>query len=75
MESIKEKKVMEITSDPGDLRFLVQEMIRALRMSEKTPSSREKALAITKLQEASFWLGEEMFGGKAWDDSPNEHES
>jgi len=69
---MEEKKVIEITSDPADLRFLVQEMIRALRMSEKTPSSREKALAITKLQEASFWLGEEMFGGKAWDNAPDE---
>ncbi len=53
---------MEITGSSEDCRFLIQEMVKAMRGADGRASSRAKALAITKLQEAAFWLGEDMFG-------------
>ena len=53
---------VEITSDPLTARDVVQEIIKALRGPENKPASRAVALAITKLQEARFWLGEAAFG-------------
>jgi hypothetical protein len=51
---------LEITDDPGTLRELLEAMIQALRGPTGRGASREASLAITKLQEARFWLGEHM---------------
>ena len=54
-EQIEQQQVsFEITDDPIILRLIIIDMVKALRET-KTPS-REKSLAITKLQEAQFWL-------------------
>lgn len=45
---------LDINDNPVNLRVIIAEMLKALRET-KTPS-REKSLAITKLQEAQFWL-------------------
>lgn len=55
---------LEINSDLGTQRYLLQEMVKALRGPDKKPSSRAVALAITKMQEAAYWLGEALFGGE-----------
>ena len=52
---------IEITDDPNDARILVQELVAKLRGSDKRGKSREVSLAITKLQEAAYWLGESIF--------------
>jgi hypothetical protein len=57
-----DKTELEITSDPNSAREILQEVIKQLRGPDGKPSSRAVALAITKLQEARFWLGEAMFG-------------
>jgi hypothetical protein len=58
----EEKMQLEITSDPGDNRYILQEIIKQLRGPNGRGASREISLAITKLEEARFWLGEAMFG-------------
>lgn len=58
----EEKTYLEITSDPTDARSIVQTLVKELRGKDGKPASREIALAITKLQEAAYWLGEAMFG-------------
>jgi hypothetical protein len=60
MKANEDKKtVLEFTSDPENSREIVLEVIKALRGQQ--PGSRERSLAITKLQEAQYWLGEAMF--------------
>lgn len=51
---------LEITDDPTSNRSILTEMIKALRGPGGKPSSRECALAVTKLEEARFWLGEAL---------------
>lgn len=53
---------MEITGDKDEARFLIREIRKALQQNR---TSREIALAITKLQEAEFWLEEASFGENA----------
>ena len=62
MDENEEKTLLEITNDPGGAREILQEMIKQLRGPDGKPPSRSVALAITKMQEARFWLGEAMFG-------------
>jgi len=57
-----DKTVLEITNDPNGAREILWEMIKQLRGADGKPPSRAVALAITKMQEARFWLGEAMFG-------------
>lgn len=60
-----DKKItIEITGDLTDARILVQELVVALRGPDNRGGSRAASLAITKLEEAAFWLGEAAFGGK-----------
>lgn len=54
--------IVEINSDPRNVRSLIQDIVRELRGPDGKPSSRETALAITKLQEATFWLAEAAYG-------------
>ena len=49
------------TADPMALRFVIGEIVKNLLGSEKKAKSREFALAVTKLQEASFWLAEGVY--------------
>jgi hypothetical protein len=51
---------LEITDDPTTLRTILYEMIEALRGKDGRAGSRERALAVTKLQEAMFWLVEDQ---------------
>lgn len=54
---------LEITSDPSNAREIILEIIKAFRRTPaEKPSSRAMALAITKLEEARFWLGEALYG-------------
>lgn len=55
--------MLEISADPLSNRVILQEMIDKLRGPDGRAASREVALAITKLQEARYWLGESQFGG------------
>ncbi len=57
-----ENTTLEITSDSSSLRFLIQEIINVLRSEpDGKTTSRERSLAVTKLQETRFWLGEDLF--------------
>lgn len=56
----EEHTTLEITDDPTSLRSILEAMIKELRGPDGRPSSRECSLAVTKLQEAQFWLGEDM---------------
>lgn len=47
--------LVAVESDPTSMRCVIQEMIEDLRKSKPT---RESSLAVTKLQEAFFWLDE-----------------
>jgi hypothetical protein len=49
---IESKTNLEITSDFTTTKTILDELIAAHR---KAPSSRERALVITKLQEARMW--------------------
>ena len=61
MKARQEKMtVLEFTSDPANSREIVVEVIKALRGPDGKNASRERSLAITKLQEAQFWLLEAM---------------
>lgn len=51
---------LQITDDPTTLRTILYEMIVALRSKDGRAGSRERALAVTKLQEAMFWLMEDL---------------
>ena len=62
MNDKEEKIELEITSDPSDNREIILHIIKGLRGKDNKPASRAVALAITKLEEARFWLGEAMFG-------------
>lgn len=61
---MNERELLEITEDPGDIRYILQNMIDALTPGEGLSMSWPVAQAVSKLKEARFWLGEEMFGGK-----------
>jgi len=50
----------ELTNDPTSVRMMLQDIIDKLLGPERKPKSREQALVITKLQEARFWMGEDM---------------
>lgn len=50
------------TCDLTELRIAIEAMITNLRGPAGKPASRATALAVTKLQEAKFWLGEALFG-------------
>lgn len=52
---------LELNADPAQNREVLQLIINALRGPDGRAPSREIALAITKLQEARFLLGEAMF--------------
>ena len=66
-KEMEEKKVqLEITSDPSDSREIILHIIKELRGKDNKPSSRAVALAITKLEEARFWLGESLYGEEAF---------
>lgn len=60
-----ETTALEITNDPQSNREIISIIIKALRggKDDGKPASRQVALAITKLEEARFWLGEAVFGG------------
>jgi hypothetical protein len=60
MEPTESQTSLEITDDSTTLRTILNEMIAALRGADGRPSSRERSLAVTKLQEAAFWLMEDM---------------
>lgn len=60
-----ETMVLEITDDPTAIRAILEDIIKQLRGPDGKPKSREQSLAVTKLQEARYWLGEDMFGFKA----------
>lgn len=67
------KTVLDLsTIETSEVRFVIQELIKNLRGPTGKPSSRERALAVTKLQEAAFWLGESMYGveGDGWTKQP-----
>lgn len=51
---------IEITDDLAMLRVIAKGMVDALKKS--ATKSRGRSLAITKLEEASFWLGQALFG-------------
>jgi hypothetical protein len=53
---------VEITDDPAVLRAVLAEIIRVLRGPERRPASRAASIAVTKLQEARYWLGDHMMG-------------
>lgn len=53
---------LEVNEDPFNARVIVQEIVKGLRGENGRGASREISLAITKLQEAAYWLGEAMFG-------------
>jgi hypothetical protein len=63
-EKVNERTELEINDDPTSIRSILQEIISQLRGPDGKPKSRAQALAVTKLQEAAFWLGEDMFGFK-----------
>lgn len=48
-------------ADPPELRYVLEEVINNLLGPEKKAKSREYALAVTKLQEARFWLAEGFY--------------
>lgn len=52
-----DKTVLEVTDDATVLRTIITEMIVSLRNGRK---SRERSLAITKLQEAAFWMLQDL---------------
>lgn len=61
----EEKTILEITSDPTTARSIIQQLVREFTSTlSGRPASRAIALAVTKLQEANFWLGEEMYGAE-----------
>lgn len=60
MDEQADKSNPEITDDATTLRVLLQQIINVLRAPDGRPKSRENALAVTKLQEARFWLTEGM---------------
>ena len=62
MNDKNEKIELEVTSDPSNSREIILHIIKELRGKDNKPASRAVALAITKLEEARFWLGEAMFG-------------
>jgi hypothetical protein len=51
---------LEVSDDPTVLRTILHEMVVALRGESGRPASRERSLAVTKLQEAMFWLMQDM---------------
>lgn len=60
----EENKLISLESgDVSDMRFVIEEIIKNLRGPDGRASSRQKSLAITKLEEARFWLGEDLYGG------------
>jgi hypothetical protein len=48
---------IEITDDPTTLKVIIDQMVKAMRAGKQ---SRERSLAITKLQEAEMWLDEAL---------------
>lgn len=54
---------LEITDDLTSLRFLIQEIIKVLKGPDGRCKSAEHTLAMRRLQEARFYLGEAQFGG------------
>lgn len=48
-----DKTALEVTSDTATLCSIIQAMVEAL---SNGPRSRERSLAITKLEEADSWL-------------------
>ena len=58
----EDKVQLEVTSDPENARSVVLALVKELRGKDGRGASREVSLAITKLQEAGYWLGEAMFG-------------
>ncbi|HLE52725.1 MAG TPA: hypothetical protein VI755_11720 [Anaerolineales bacterium] len=61
----EDKVQLEVTNDPTTARSIIQALVKELRGKDGKPANRETALAITKLQEAAYWLGEAMFGSGA----------
>lgn len=59
-EQVDKSKTIEITDDATALRSLLQQVINVLRGPDGRAKSRENALAVTKLQEARFWLTESL---------------
>ena len=57
-ETPKEGKLDLESLDWTDVRFILQIMIKT---QKDAPKSRERALVITKLQEARHWADEAMF--------------
>ncbi len=51
------KTNLEITADPTICKIVLNEMVTALNAG---PRSRQRSLAITKLEEASMWLDEAL---------------
>lgn len=52
--------VLELVDDSTVLRIVVEDIITILRNKDGRTSSRERALAVVKLQEAAFWLSEDV---------------
>jgi hypothetical protein len=53
----KDKTVLEVTDDATVLRTIITEMMVSLRKGRK---SRERSMAITKLEEARMWLVQDL---------------
>ena len=63
-ETLSLSTVIEITEDETSMRSVLFEMIKALKGPDGRCKSAEHTLAMRHLQEARFWLGEALFGGK-----------
>jgi hypothetical protein len=50
---------IEITDDNAVLRMIIREMVNVLNGPQGRPNTRQRSLAVTKLEEAYMWLGED----------------
>lgn len=51
---------IELTEDPTIIKIHIQFCITNLRTKDGNTKSRELSLAVTKLQEATFWIDEHL---------------
>lgn len=51
-----------VTGDLTTCRVILREMVKALRGPDGRAGNRSAALAVTKLEEACFWLGNALHG-------------
>lgn len=58
MEKKAETTVLEITGDKTTLKMILHQMIEAMKGPDGRCKSAEMTLAMRKLQEAHFWVGQ-----------------